>query len=238
MANLTKFSITYDHLPRLVNKINNFMLRDIAEFEKFGFTEKKSSELLQEVKKFESIPLDMELKGNQGVATERKNILADEIKDFLGKINVRIKTSFGSKSALYRKFVTSDLSRLNDNSLLVKARYMAKTCSTYLDLFKEKGLTVGLIDQLNSMADEFEAAIYDQYNAIADREIGTHERVDQATLIYTEMVKICDIGKEIWQGVNEAKYNDYVLYDTPTGEPDLKEEEMIDQEDRGEDTGY
>jgi hypothetical protein len=115
---------------------------------------------------------------------------------------------------------------------------MAKTCSTYLDLFKDKGMTPGLIDQLNSMADEFEAAIYDQYNAIADREIGTYERADQANLIYSEMVKIGDIGKEIWQGVNEAKYNDYVLYDTPTGEPDVKEEEVIDQEDRGEDTGY
>ena len=238
MANLTKFSITYDHLPRLVNKINNFMLRDIAEFEKFGYTEKKSSELLQEVKKFESIPLDMELKGNQGVATERKNKLADEIRDFLEKINVRIKTSFGTKSALYKKFVTSDLSRLGDDSLLVKARYMAKTCGTYLDLFKDKGMTPGLIDQLNSMADEFEAAIYDQYNAIADREIGTYERADQANLIYSEMVKIGDIGKEIWGGVNEAKYNDYVLYDTPTGEPVLNEEEVIDQVDKEEDAGF
>ena len=231
MANLTKFSITYDHLPLLVNRINNFMIRDLDEFQKFGYSEEKSSKLVEEVKKFESIPLDVELKGNQVIATELKNNKAMEIKDFLGKINVRIKTTFGSKSALYRKFSANEISRLSDDSLLVTARYIAKTCGMYLDQLKDKGLTEEIITDLDQLADDFESLIYNQYNAIADREIGTYSRADQANLIYKEMSKISEIGKEIWQGVNEAKYNDYFIYDTPTGRP-ADVEENVEREKR------
>lgn len=216
------------------------MIRDLDEFKKFGYNKEKSSMLVEEVKKFEAIPLDVELKGNQGIATELKNKKAMEIKDFVGKINVRIKTTFGSKSALYRKFSANDISRLSDDSLLVTARYIAKTCSMYLDQLKEKGLTEEIITDLNQLADDFESSIYNQYNAIADREIGTYSRADQANLIYTETSKISEIGKEIWQGVNEAKYNDYLIYDTPTGRPDDEEEntEELSQQEQEEETGY
>ena len=53
------------------------------------------------------------------------------------------------------------------------------------------------------------------------------------------MSKISEIGKEIWEGVNEAKYNDYLIYDTPTGQPVEDEEEVqVSQEEEEEDTGF
>lgn len=69
----------------------------------------------------------------------------------------------------------------------------------------------------------FDQAIADCDDAIADREIATEERTEKANLLYADLVKLCTFGKEIWAHSNEAKYNDYVIYNTPTGSPEAAE---------------
>lgn len=38
--------------------------------------------------------------------------------------------------------------------------------------------------------------------------------------LYKAIVKICNTGKDIWYETNESKYNDYVIYNTPSGKPE------------------
>ena len=59
-----------------------------------------------------------------------------------------------------------------------------------------------------------------QSDAIADREIGTMLRIKTANEIYGEISRVCDTGKGIWKEVNEAKYNDYIIYDTLAAKPE------------------
>ena len=44
------------------------------------------------------------------------------------------------------------------------------------------------------------------------------DRVEAGNTIYTTLVKYTSIGLSIWETSDVAKYNDYVIYNTATGE--------------------
>ena len=49
--------------------------------------------------------------------------------------------------------------------------------------------------------------------------VKTQERVNDGNLLYGFVARYCEVGKIIWQDVDEAKYNDYVIYHTTTQMP-------------------
>jgi hypothetical protein len=212
MSNRKKFSISYDYLGRWSKSVIEFMMRDIAEFSRFGYSEEKARELLQERNDFYDTLTDEELLGDQAIATEKKNKLRERLTDILEEILVRVKSKFGQRSSIYHKFHIHDLSRIKDEVLVQNARYVVRISGEYLALLKGMGLSPQLIGDLEKMTDEFEAAILDQYEATANRAIGTMERVDKANRLYESISAICEIGKTIWHNKNEAKYNDYIIY--------------------------
>ena len=75
-----------------------------------------------------------------------------------------------------------------------------------------------MITALNTKITTFDTALNNQITAIRQRDITTEERTTKANEVYRTLAKICTLGKNIWYGVNEAKYNDYVIYDTTSGD--------------------
>ena len=55
---------------------------------------------------------------------------------------------------------------------------------------------------------------------ISDRDMATENRVENLNYLYSLVSKYAGIGQDIFYEVNEAKYNDYVIYDTPSGMPE------------------
>jgi hypothetical protein len=51
----------------------NFLRRDLEAFSPFGYSEEKIAELENKVNVFENVSTDDELKGDQMIATEKKN---------------------------------------------------------------------------------------------------------------------------------------------------------------------
>ena len=49
--------------------------------------------------------------------------------------------------------------------------------------------------------------------------IATEKRVEELNALYALVIKYAGIGQDIFYEENEAKYNDYVIYDTPSGLP-------------------
>ena len=56
-----------------------------------------------------------------------------------------------------------------------------------------------------------------QDTAIRTRNESTQVRVEMANVLYGIIVELFDFGKDYWYTRNEAKYNDYIIYDTPGG---------------------
>lgn len=135
-------------------------------------------------------------------------------------VMMRVQDRFGKQSAYYKKFDASALSNVTDDKLLNTSRRVARVATMYLSELQEKGLTQTHIDELVTMANDFAELKELQKDAVADREIGTTLRISTVNALYADISKVCETGKGIWRETNEAKYNDYIIYDTPSAKPE------------------
>lgn len=229
MKKKLKFNITLDEFPRVMGEKINFVRRDQEKFDSYGYTTDKVDVLEGRLTNFEDFQTDEEFIGDVMIATEKKNTGSEEIQGEVRKIMLRVQNKYGVRSAYYKKFGASGLAGMTDARLLKSARRVARVATLYLGDLTESGLDTAQIDQLKVLADQFDNAMDVQEDAIADREIGTLLRINTANEIYTEVAKLCETGKEIWRKENEAKYNDYIIYDTPTGKPEAEEVESSDE---------
>lgn len=194
-----------------------FMRRDIVEFIEFGVTEAKLTDLENLISEFSEILTDDELLGTQIIATEKKDNLAKKLKSDIGSIMTRVENHFGVHSAIYRHFGISSISTLEGGEVSTAADKVCRVAKIYLAQLAEEGLTQAIITDLKTQSETYKTALDEQEDAIAARDVATDNRIEKANEIYRLVVKYCQTGKRIWENKNEAKYNDYVIYDTPSG---------------------
>lgn len=214
MLKTLHFHFNYDEFPREMGGKVKLLERDLDVFREFGYDEQNVQNLEKLVNAFSDFPTDEELEGDVMIATEKKNQLAEELRDFIKKVMVRVGLVFGYENPHYRKFGANNLSRLTDESLCRIGRRVSRIGIIYLEKLKHTGLNEAELGRLAELAGRFDEAMEDKKNRMADREIASAERADLANQIYHEVSALCNIGREIWKKKNEAKYNDYILYDT------------------------
>ena len=212
MKNSTNFNINLDVFPRFAHQKINFLHRDMVEFTRYGYTPGKADALDKQISNFEDFPTDEEYIGDVMIATEKKNALARELLQTIRTMMLHVQNKFGRRSPYYKKFGVSALSQMTNEVLLKTARRVARVSTMHQEELKKEGLSGAHIKELKEKATVFEEWMEVQDDAIADREIGTMQRVSVANELYVEISKICETGKGIWKDVNEAKYNDYIIY--------------------------
>ncbi|WP_299576850.1 hypothetical protein [uncultured Sunxiuqinia sp.] len=225
-----KFKIALSALYTLAMTKVGFMLRDLVEFIKYGVTEEKLNAFKGLLTDYANIPTDDELVGVQVGATQEKDEAAIQLRDAVSEIMQRVENKFGAQSGNYRKFGVSAVSDLDGGKLSYVARRVHRVATAMLPQLESEGLTPEILAELNTRIDTYEQALSKQEDAIADRDIATEDRVEKANEIYALLVKYCNTGKKIWEDTNEAKYNDYIIYDTPTGKPKDAHEALSETE--------
>jgi hypothetical protein len=210
----------------LVIKGNNFITsarRDATEFGERNITDANTFSLIEaDIDAFKNLPTDEELEGIKMDFTEKKDVKEDSIKKQISRIMTSAGNIFGTGSAKYYRFGAKGVDAMVESELLKCARRVARTANSLMSDLAAEGVTPAITATLLTTATEYEDAIDDQLDAINDRNIAAEERVEAGNAIYNKLVKLTNTGKDIWYTVNEAKYNDYVIYNTKSGE---KEEE-------------
>jgi len=122
------------------------------------------------------------------------------------------KIKWGSASPQVKRFNAGKMTTSSDRSFLTLARQCITLATEYLADLAAQGLTQSMIDDLSTEAQLME----DEMNNISAKEslrdLKTQERIDDGNELYDFVSQYCEIGKIIWQDVDEAKYNDYVIY--------------------------
>lgn len=214
------FTFSQDVLIQTAKSKANFIERDAAEFSNYNVTDTNVTAFREKITEMEDSPADVEETGTQAVATEIKNAAAVKLKEAVRSIMSRARNKFGEDSARYRKFGTKGLSDMTDAQLLRCAGTVHRAGTAFLSELESEGLTEDVLTELKSLRTAFSVADSAQEDAIADRDIASEDRVILANEIYADMVKFCNTGKTIWASKNEARYNDYVIYNTPSGGPE------------------
>ena len=219
-----KFSFSYAHLKQVADNTLQLLDRDIAEHTLRGFTVAKRLAFVKLINIFDAIPDDEQMVGIRESATKAKDDARAKLEKQMRTIFLMAKNVFSGDSGKYKEFGSADLTAQTDEEIVRTAKIMVSTATKYLTQLDDEGLTTAMITTLSNTKKELDDAIDTKIKAISSRDVTTENRIEAANNLYEMIVKYSDIGKDIFVEINEAKYNDYVIYDTPTG---TKEEIIV-----------
>jgi len=209
-----EFSMSFDELRMAVSNVIGSMNRDATEFAARGVTQLDIDAFETQGNEFEVFPSDNYYQSMISEEVEEKNTARKNCEQMMRKISGYVQQEWGLRSPKYKRLGMKDYQAARDSSFLYKAREVARVAEDYLADLTAIGLTQTMIDDLAAEAQTME----DEMNAINSktelRDEKTQERVTKANALYSNLRKYCDIGKLIWEDVDEAKYNDYVIYKT------------------------
>lgn len=214
------FHFTYGKLKQIADNMVQLIDRDIAEFTDRGYTPARRAELVAQINTFINTPSDEQLDGLKQVATENKSLARQNLEIEMRKVISIVKLSFPNSPAHQQEFGNFDLSHCTDEELVRNANIMKASATTYLSTLAAEGLTAAKISQLGTLAQTLDNAIDAQTQAINKRNITTEKRRTEANKLFDLISKYSETGKAIFADVSYAKYNDYVIYNTTTGESD------------------
>jgi hypothetical protein len=214
------FNIRLGVFSTLMREKLNYVKRDITEFNKFGVDELALTDAMDLNSTFSNILTDEELEGLQILATQSKDAAGTALKTDIGLIMKRAESKYGKDSGNYRRFGVEGIADLDGGQLVYVAKRVLRVATLLLTELASKGLTQAILTEYASSISTFEKALEAQEDSMAARDIATEERATSANELYTVVSDLCSTGKRIWENRNEAKYNDYLLYDTPSGEPE------------------
>lgn len=222
------FTLTYADLMQLGDKTERLIKRDSADLALYGVDNGTLSNITLLTKTFKEYPSDAELLGLVSEATKDKDEKRTVIHIQMSAIMIRVKNKFGISSATYKRFSTSELSNLSDEEMVHTARRVVRLATEYLPALSEKGLTQDMIDTLSTDTVIFDNSIDAKASAVEIRDRSTQERVTIANNLYTAISEIFDYGKEHYYTRDEAKYNDYLIYEYSTDSSSTKRSAKLD----------
>lgn len=195
-----------------------FMRRDAEAFASFGLDETKFAELETRITAFSNLVTDIEKSNEQVQITEQKDLKAEELRTAIRSVMTRVAQKYGAGSARYANYGSDSLAKQNDADLLVTAKRVVRVGTANLNDLAGEGLQVSHLNKITELNDEFNVLLIDQKLKIGERDIQQEDRVEDGNKIYLLLTKYTQTGQDIWESSDVAKYNDYIIYNTPSGE--------------------
>ena len=208
------YRITDSELTMFTQHICDCITRDISEFSAFNVLAANVSALQTLCDAFEIFPTDEFIYQEYLSATEEKDNLVAEIKVMMRNIALRVELKWGKSSQKYKSLGIADMSQLNDEAFTTRARMLWAFANDYKTELASEGLTQVMLDDLNDKIQDLDDARRDQIKKGSYRVEMTTERITKGNELYNLVARYCEIGKRIWDGVNPAFYNDYIIYTT------------------------
>lgn len=196
---------------QVVDNIIKSARRDITAFETRGIDTPTLDDLQIENDNFSNLETDEELTGSIAEATENKDTLRNNLEGTLTTIRSMAKAQWGIMDARYRSYSFGQLSLKPDNTLWRTAKRALRIATQQLSSLAAQGLTPTMLNNLQTLITNFDNAIDAKEDAENDREVATQTRIIAGNEIYKKLMRISNVGKDIWYSTNEAKYNDYLI---------------------------
>ncbi|MGL2966988.1 hypothetical protein [Flavobacterium sp. XGLA_31] len=197
-----------------------FMERDKPEFEPYGITTELVAVLKDNLNAFAARITDIEALGDQSQAALLKDLKAEELRTALRTIMARVELKYGVNSPKYKKFGTDTLSLQSDAELNITAKRVVRVGTEFLPELTDTGLTATLLEGITTLNDAFTTLLINLKIEIGDRDIEQEDRVEAGNAVYATLMKYTKIGQSIWESTDVSKFNDYIIYNTISGEPE------------------
>ncbi|MCX6154513.1 MAG: hypothetical protein NT007_10165 [Candidatus Kapabacteria bacterium] len=206
------YNISDPELIGFSQHVSDCISRDITDFELYNVTSLAVSNLQSICDAFKIFPTDDYVYQEYLSANETKDALIEAMKEIIRKMALRVEMKWSKNSPKYRSIGISDVYNCPDEAFIMRARLILEFMIENKTELISEGLTDEMLDQMEEKLQELIDAKYLQKEKFTNRAEKTIERVEKGNELYGIVSKYCEIGKQIWERVNPAKYKDYVIY--------------------------
>ena len=190
------------------------LTRDLSDLSTFGIQASSITALKALGDDFEAFPSDDTYYGEMLLATQTKNQLADQVRESIRNMALRVQLKWGANSPQYKTLGDMAVSKFSDEVLSGIADKILGRMNVYLADLASTGLTQQDIDDYEELIESYEEALNSLSSAIELRDIKAKERILMGNELYSFVVNYCEIGKRVYEKSDPAKYNDYIIYTT------------------------
>ncbi|NJC26714.1 hypothetical protein [Neolewinella antarctica] len=188
--------------------------RDLDKFKAYSYDGRRLKGYHDRCGRFIEGPDDDELLGDQMIVTDKKYEASEKVRHAIRSVMTRVRMKFSNRTGRYRKFGTAKIGDMTDAQLLFCGRRVIRVARAQWPFLEETGLSETHLEKLANACKRFELAMNIQQDKVADRDIAVESRIDIGNVLYDELIKVCDIGKDIWAESDRAKYDAYCIYDS------------------------
>ena len=194
-----------------------FLTRDLADLQDFGITSQKIATLQALGDAFEVFPNDDYYLGAVMEATEIKQMKAEELKEAYRKMVLRVTMIWGEDQSMLRRVGASEYYAAPDDKLITLSNNAHLFLTEHLTQLAPVGLTQELLEDFQTLIQEFDVLISTQKKAVDLRDKKARERGNKGNELYQLVSMYCEIGKKIYARTDISRYNDYVIYGHAAG---------------------
>ncbi len=206
------FSFSLSELIQRNDKVLQFIVRDAAEFTRFGYGDPWRTGIEYVAGELRQLLPDDYYAAQQKHKTQLKNDGRKKLERFIGDLRIRAKYALGEKSYDFQMYNFSRIGILNDKELITFTLHILKIAQEQMTRLALRNVDQTLLDNIEASREELDNAIDDQQMAVSERREMRFKRTQLANQLYQFISEACDIGKNIWNGTNDAYYTDYVIY--------------------------
>lgn len=197
-------------LRQYADSLKISVTRDAADFTPRGITASQLTGFQTLINTFDGITTDEELLGRATTATEEKEAARKIVEKQLRNIRGIADAAYNGKG-LYKSFGFEDMTRVSDGDLYrMSVRIQRVASEQQADLIPH-GLTDGMLSELQDATNDFDVKIDNQVTAQRNRDLAAQERIGAGNNLFAEVQRFVKVGKSIYQDIDEARYNDYLL---------------------------
>lgn len=218
------FNFAYAYLETLGDTCVSLYERDSVVLADYGIDEDFKDEVETTLEDLRDFQTDEEALGYEMDFREKKDKNADNLRVFVRSFMVRVEDVYPINSGIWFRFGTRGLSQLDDHYLGKVGPRVARMATLYLATLADTGITQLMITALETLSTKFNESLDAFHDAELLRLSLTHQRVEKANKLYALIVKMFNYGKDYWLTRDESKYKAYVIYNTPSGQPELSGE--------------
>ena len=207
-------------LKQKADEFLNLLDRDSVEFAERGYDAAAKTNFEAARDTVSNFPSDETFDAQKIQLTATKDAARSALEKSMRTVFNMAANKFEKNPAKYRSFGDAEISRKPDAELVRLYKVMVTAANENLSDLASEGLTQNKIDNITTQGIALDVAIDALAKGISDRDMATENRVENLNYLYSLVSKYAGIGQDIFYEDNEAKYNDYVIYDTPSGMPE------------------
>lgn len=218
------FNFSIGELCQRSDNLQHSYTRDETAFMKYGYDTSANQKLGDNTSKLKLIPSDDFFMGQQTLATDAKNQAKEALITNIYDLKSRVKLVYGLSSVEYNLFKFNKLNSLADSELIPYSYHVVRTAEPRLSELAKRMVTQESLDTLMANRETLDTKIDTQAAAISERREKSIERISLSNAIYEQVKELSEVGKLIWNKVNDAFYTDYVIYGSSKSIEDQTEE--------------